>query len=53
MEEQVTNSRAETDPELRRKINESGKIIGYIIIYNNTIRMLNITPLLLTEWSSS
>ena len=53
MGEQVTNSRAETDPELRRKINESGKIIGYIIIYNNTIRMLNITPLLLTEWSSS
>ena len=45
MGEQVTNSRAETDPELRRKISESGKII--------TIRMLNITSLLLTQWSSS
>ena len=45
MGEQVTNSRAETDPELRRKINESGKII--------TITMLNITSLLLTQWCSS
>ena len=35
----MTNSGAETDPELRRKSSESGKII--------TIRMLNITALLL------
>ena len=45
MGDQVTNNGAETDPELRRKSSEPGKII--------TIRMLNITPLLLTQWSSS
>ena len=45
MGEHVTKSRAEKDPELRRKSSESGKII--------TIRILNITSLLLTQWSSS
>ena len=45
MGEQVTKSRAEKDPELRRKSSESGKKI--------TISILHITSLLPTQWSSS